>query len=222
MDNNISSINEIFIDIAKEINETNFEDENIHKYNDFKHLFTENETRQYALFRETIDFSQNKNGKIDKYDILVGFYCKHDGILTLKIGDNNITSTKVKAGQFIYALDDESIIPLIHIQYFNIYIEFSHNVDIIYGIIINNNNRRLFYNSSWTHRLKQKDCLFYYGSMACPINYDNISKYDELQKTMKEGICFPNMYSLLSYREKRSAEEELSNENNKRKINNYY
>jgi hypothetical protein len=154
-------------------------------------------------------------------DLLIGFYCKNDCDLKVMIEDTIFTSLTVKAGQFVYAINNESIIPIISVRInCKIYIDFQDSIDIIYGLLPDDHIRSyLLQNIFWTYRSNYNDYIVYNSSWSVlhildANNLDNVKllvygsrltkdfNNVKFQTIIKNKIQFPNMYSLLSCREK--------------------
>lgn len=184
---------EVLKQIAKQLSTIVFND-NILKYGGNNYCPMRelvNSNKQYILYSEKLDYVKDKSFFINRmHDIIVGFYCKSAGHIKVIIGGVTYTSMNVNAGQFIYAIDDESIIPLVTLRFQEVKIEYSDNINIVYAIVNTNIRKDLCFSGAWTSRTKYGDYILYKNGLSNIVETMN----DDYGKELYDfGIMLPNM-----------------------------
>ena len=177
-------------------------------------IFGRKHMRSEHIQSESIN--ENESGKISKSgNLLVGFYCCSSSLLKLSIGSCEYMSKYVKEGQFIYAFNDESVIPLTNLSNCDVFIKFDGNIVPIYAwyphsdYVINSKYGLWYYYKEFDYY------IVYCKGMAGAVK-DKTSEFIDINYVFEKGIELPNMYKLSK---KRSAEEDdEDNYNNKRRL----
>jgi len=92
---------------------------------------------EYVIFTEPLETELIPRHS----DIIVGFYCKTDGTLTMEIGGEHVYTRQVSNGEFIYAINDESIIPIICLCFSQIKVFTTAKLDVV-GAFLNTKPRK--------------------------------------------------------------------------------
>ena len=123
-------------------------------------------------------------------------------------------SKYVKEGQFIYAFNDESVIPLTNLSSCDVCIKFDGNIVPIYAWYPHSDYVLNSKYGLWYYYKEYDYYIVYCKGMAGAVK-DKASEYIDIKYVFEKGIELPNMYKLSK---KRSAEEDDEESNNKRRL----
>lgn len=142
------------------------------------------------------------------FDILLGFRAKTYGLLQVSIGGRLLWSRTIHAGQFLYAVDDTTVIPLVCVAFEEVRVDFTpalqprahrgdsttHHLDMFYLLL--NTEGRLELVDKWCRARREHQAVgkwIEYRSGICT-EHDTMQGYDTEDTYWTE---LPNMRSFV-------------------------